>query len=74
MTTQNSIPGLHKYLTGFENYSKSLPFYIEELFTKEESQQLRDIIEENRKIEPFIIGDKIEDGYIRTSEVGFNQK
>lgn len=68
MTTQSNIPGLHKYLTGFENYTKDLPFYIEELFTKEESQQLRDIIEENRKIEPFIIGDRVEDGYIRTSE------
>ena len=68
MTTQNNIPGLHKYLTGFENYNRDLPFYIDELFTKEESQQLRDIIEENRKIEPFIIGDRVEDGYIRTSE------
>jgi hypothetical protein len=68
MTTQNSVPGLHKYLTGFENYTKPLPFYIEDLFTAEQDAEIRRRIEENRLIEPFFIGDKIEDGYIRQSE------
>jgi hypothetical protein len=59
---------LHKYLTGFDKYTKPLPFYVDNLFTPEQDKKIRDIIEENRKIEPFIIGDRIEDGYIRTSE------
>lgn len=59
---------LHKYLTGFDKYNKSLPFYVDNLFSNEQISKLRNIIEENRKIEPFIIGDRIEDGYIRTSD------
>jgi hypothetical protein len=59
---------LHKYLTGFDKYAKPLPFYVDNLFTPEQDKKIRDIIEENRKLEPFIIGDRIEDGYIRMSE------
>lgn len=59
---------LHKYLTGPVNYKKRLPFYVENLFNEEEILQLRDLVETNRQIEPFIIGDTIQDGYIRTSE------
>lgn len=65
---QTNIPNLHKYLTGFENYNKALPFYIDNLFNIDQINQLRSLIEENRKIESFIIGDKVEDGYIRQSE------
>ncbi len=68
MMHQTNIPGLHKYLTGFENYSRSLPFYIDNLFSESERSELRELIETNRLIEPFIIGDRIEDGYIRNSE------
>lgn len=59
---------LHNYLTGFDKYTKPLPFYIDNLFSDEQVARLRSIIEENRKIEPFTIGDRIEDGYIRTSD------
>lgn len=59
---------LHKYLTGPVNYKKKLPFYVENLFNDDEVKQLRDLIETNRQIEPFVIGDTIQDGYIRTSE------
>lgn len=59
---------LHKYLTGFENYSKPLPFYVDNLFTDAQIKSIRELIEENRKLEPFVIGDKISDGYIRESE------
>jgi hypothetical protein len=59
---------LHKYLTGFEKYNQPLPFYIDNLFTSDQDKKIRDLIETNREIEPFIIGDRIEDGYIRTSE------
>ena len=65
---QSNIPGLHKYLTGFENYNKPLPFYINDLFNNNQINNLRSLIEENRKIESFIIGDRVEDGYIRQSE------
>lgn len=68
MIHQTSIPGLHKYLTGFENYNRSLPFYIKDLFSEDQVGRLRNLIEENRKIESFIIGDRVEDGYIRKSE------
>lgn len=68
MTHQTNIPGLHKYLTGFEKYNKALPFYIKDLFNKDQIDRLRSIIEENRKIESFVIGDRVEDGYIRQSE------
>jgi len=59
---------LHKYLTGFDKYTQPLPFYIDNLFTPEQDKKVRDLIEANREIEPFVIGDRIEDGYIRTSE------
>ena len=59
---------LHNYLTGFDKYTKPLPFYIDNLFSDSQIAELRNLIEENRKIEPFTIGDRIEDGYIRTSD------
>ena len=59
---------LHKYLTGFDKYTKPLPFYIDNLFTPDQDKRIRDLIETNRQIEPLVIGDRIEDGYIRTSE------
>lgn len=59
---------LHEYLTGFDKYSKPLPFYVDNLFTDDQVTKIRHLIEENRKLEPFIIGDRIEDGYIRQSE------
>lgn len=59
---------LHKYLNGPANYRQRIPFYVENLFTEEDRQELRNIIETNRQLEPFIIGDTIQDGYIRTSE------
>lgn len=65
---QTDIPGLHKYLTGFDDYTKELPFYIENLFNEDQIERLRSIIEENRKLESFIIGDRVEDGYLRQSE------
>lgn len=68
MTIQNNVPELHKYLTGFDNYTRSLPFYVENLFSSDQIQRLRNIIEENRKFESYIIGDTIKDGIIRQSE------
>ena len=59
---------LHEYLTGFDKYNRPLPFYIDNLFTDDQMSRIRSVIEENREIEPFIIGDRIEDGYIRQSE------
>ena len=59
---------MHKYLTGFDEYNIKLPFYVDNLFNDNDIKQLRDLIEENRKIESFIIGDRVEDGYIRQSE------
>lgn len=61
------MASLHKYLTGFEEYNIKLPFYVNDLFSKNEILTLKNLIEENRKLDPFIIGDKVEDGYIRTS-------
>lgn len=68
IVTQIEIPGLHKYLSGYENYNRPLPFYIDDLFTDEQIKRLRYLIEENRKLESFIIADNVEDGYIRQSE------
>lgn len=62
-----ALAELHKYLTGFDQYNKDLPFYIDNLFSEDQATRIKNLIEENRKIEPFIIGDRIEDGYIRTS-------
>lgn len=59
---------LHEYLTGFDKYNRPLPFYVDNLFNDDQVSRIKTIIEENRKLEPFIIGDRIEDGYIRTSE------
>lgn len=59
---------LHKYLTGPTNYTKNLPFYVDNLFDEEDIAELRNIIETNRQIEHFTIGDRIEDGYIRNSD------
>ena len=58
---------MHKYLTGFNNYNVDLPFYVNDLFSEEDVYELRNLLDENRKLEPFIIGDRIEDGYIRQS-------
>lgn len=68
MTIENNIPNLHNYLTGFDKYNMSLPFYIDNLFSEEQVLKLKTIIEENRKLEPYIIGDTIKDGIIRNSE------
>jgi hypothetical protein len=59
---------LHEYLTGFDKYNKELPFYVDNLFSDDQKSRIKGIIEENRKLEPVIIGDRIEDGYIRASE------
>lgn len=58
---------MHSYLTGFDKYNVDFPFYVDDLFSQEDISELRSILNENRKLEPFIIGDKIEDGYIRQS-------
>lgn len=60
---------LHKYLTGFDKYTKPLPFYVDSLFTSDQDKRIRDLIETNRQIEPFVIGDRIEDGYIDRKSV-----
>ena len=62
-----AVPEMHKYLTGFENYNKKLPFYIDNLFDSDQINRIRNILNENKKLEYFVIGDKISDGYIRTS-------
>lgn len=62
-----AVPEMHKYLTGFENYNKKLPFYIDNLFDSDQINRIRNILNENKKLEHFVIGDKISDGYIRTS-------
>jgi hypothetical protein len=41
---------MHKYLTGFDRYTKELPVYIEKPFSDEEVQILRDVIEKNRRL------------------------
>lgn len=58
----------HKYLTGFDKYNKTFPFYVDNLFNENQIKELRNLIETNRKIEPLIIGDRVEDGYIRASD------
>ena len=58
---------LHEYLTGFDKYNKPLPFYVDNLFSDDQVLRMKSVIEENRKLEPLIIGDRVEDGYIRTS-------
>ena len=68
MMIPNNPPELHKYLTGFDKYNKPLPFYIENLFTDDQIENLRNIIETNRQLEPYVIGDTIQDGIIRQSE------
>lgn len=57
---------IHDYLTGFDKYNKPLPFYVDNLFNEDQKNRIMSIIQENRKLEPFVIGDRIEDGYIRT--------
>lgn len=68
MSEFNNAAQLHDYLTGFDQYTKELPFYIENLFNEDQIMRLRNIIEENRKLEPYIIGDTIAEGIIRQSE------
>ena len=59
---------LHEYLTGFDKYNKALPFYVDNLFSDDQVTRIMSLINENRKLEPFVIGDRIQDGYIRQSE------
>lgn len=58
---------MHKYLTGPDKYKVDLPFYVDNLFSDDQIANLRDIFNKNKQIEPFVIGDRIEDGYIRNS-------
>lgn len=58
---------MHKYLTGPSKYKGDLPFYVENLFTDKQVKDLKNILNINRTLEPVIIGDRIEDGYIRNS-------
>jgi len=58
---------MHKYLTPMDKYNRRLPFYVDNLFTDDQINRIRTLLDENRKLEPFIIGDKIMDGYIRQS-------
>ena len=62
------MSNLHKYLTDFTEYNRDLPFYVDNLFSNEDIEQLRGLIEDSRKIEPLVIGDRVEDGYIRESD------
>jgi hypothetical protein len=62
------MANLHKYLTNFDEYNLSLPFYVENLFSDSDIKELRGLIEQSRSIEPLVIGDRVEDGYIRQSD------
>jgi hypothetical protein len=64
----SAMAELHNYLTNFDKYTKSFPFYVDNLFSEDQISKIRYLLDENKKIEPFVIGDRIEDGYIRTSE------
>ncbi len=59
---------MHEYLTGSAKYKKQLPFYVDDLFSQDDIKELRALIEENRKLEPFVIADRVEDGHIHQSE------
>mgnify|MGYP003333974349 CR=1 FL=1 len=39
---------IHKYLTSMEKYKVDFPFYVDNLFTKEEEKQLTDVIYKNK--------------------------
>jgi hypothetical protein len=43
---------MHKFLTGFAEYNKEVPFYVEKPFTDAQRKQLRDVIETNRQRDP----------------------
>jgi hypothetical protein len=45
----NAAP-MHKYLTDFDRYNEALPIYIEKPFNDDQVKQLRDVIENNRKL------------------------
>ena len=62
-----AVPEMHDYLTGFDKYNKLLPFYIDNLFDDDQVSRIKYLLEENKKLEPLVIGDKISDGYLRTS-------
>ena len=61
---------MHEYLTGSAKYKKQLPFYVDDLFSQDDIKELRALIEENRKLEPFVIADRVEDGHIHHYPIG----
>ena len=49
---------LHKYLTPMDKYTKDLPFYVDNLFTDEELEELRQVINVNKYgLKPVIQGE-----------------
>lgn len=41
------IPELHTYLNGSAKYTKQLPFYIDDLLTDDEDQQIKSLVQDN---------------------------
>lgn len=50
------IAPMHKFLTSMEKYKTKLPFYIDNLYSKEEMNQLRILWDKGRTYEPIIYG------------------
>lgn len=59
---------MHKYLTPMDRYNKRLPFYVDNLFTDDQVSRIKQLLDTNKMLDPFIIGDRVEDGYIHQSE------
>lgn len=54
--TQSNVAEMHKFLTTMEKYKTEVPFYIENLYSDEDIQQLRDIWAKGRGMKPILYG------------------
>lgn len=54
--TQSNVAEMHKFLTTMEKYKTEVPFYIENLYSDEDMQQLRDIWAKGREMKPILYG------------------
>lgn len=56
---------MHKWLTSMEKYNKELPFYIDNLYSNEEMEELRSIWKQGKLLKPILYGpnEKHDDGH-----------
>lgn len=53
---ESNVAEMHSFLTTMEKYKTDVPFYIENLYSDDDMQQLRDIWAKGREMKPILYG------------------